>query len=183
MEQQWSQGQVETGEQSQTFRNNRKRKKLRVCVCVCAHECVWVCVFDCRSSAHRFKSHDWWYHWTRVVTPEYRPVCCLEQFNVVTHSLLVLSSVQTLYLDKWIPIYFPNNPAMRIGLRPIAMICLGYNSPHENIGPILFTYANNQHLIESNNNTTMVSVVITTDHEAEQIAFSFRFFGHCLLSL
>ena len=74
-------------------------------------------------------------------------------------------------------IYFHNNPAMGIGLLPIAVIYLGYISPHENVGPIFFIHTNNQHLIESKSNTTMISVVITTDYETEQIPPSFTSFG------
>ena len=77
---------------------------------------------------------------------------------------------------RQVDIYFHNNPAMGIGLPPIAVIYLGYNTPHGTTGPILFTYANNQQLIESNDNTTMISVVITTDYAADNIETSFTSF-------
>ena len=68
---------------------------------------------------------------------------------------------------RQVDIYFRNNPAMGIGLPPIAVIYLGFGTPHGTTGPIPFTYANNQQLIESNNNTTMISVVMTKDYVGE----------------
>ena len=77
---------------------------------------------------------------------------------------------------RQVDIYFHNNPAMGIGLPPIAVIYLGYTTPHGDTGPILFTYANNQQLIESNDDTTLISVVITTDFDAEQISTAYTSF-------
>ena len=78
---------------------------------------------------------------------------------------------------RQVDIYFHNNPAMGIGLPPIAMLDVSYGSPTDvnSIGPLSFTYANNQHLIQSNSNTTMISVVITTNYEEEGLTLSFAF--------
>ena len=78
---------------------------------------------------------------------------------------------------RQVDVYFRNNPAMGIGLPPIAVIYVGYNTPHGTTGPVPFTYANNQQLIEnSNDSTTMISVVITIDYEAAQFPASFTSF-------
>ena len=74
-------------------------------------------------------------------------------------------------------IYFYNNPAMGIGLPPILDIFVGYNIPHGDVGPVRFTYANNQYLIESNNDTTMISVVFTITHfDGDNIETSYTVF-------
>ena len=77
---------------------------------------------------------------------------------------------------RQVVIYFHNNPSMGIGLPPIAVIYVGYNTPHGTTGPIPFTYANNQQLIESNNDTTMISVFITKGYESLGIPTSFTTF-------
>ena len=78
---------------------------------------------------------------------------------------------------RQVDIYFHNNPAMGIGLPPIVMLDVAYQSPGnaQSIGPLRFTYANNQHLIQSNNNTTLISVVITTDYVTESFPLPFNF--------
>ena len=79
---------------------------------------------------------------------------------------------------KQVDIYFHNSPEMGTGLPPIAMLDVTFSlfpTDVQSIGPLSFTYANNQHLIQSNSNTTMVSVVITTDYEEENISVTFNY--------
>ena len=73
-------------------------------------------------------------------------------------------------VPKQVDIYFHNNPTKGTGLPPIAMLDVSYGSPSDinSIGPLGFTYAINQHLIQANSNTTVVSVVITTDYMYEE---------------
>ena len=89
---------------------------------------------------------------------------------------------------RQVDIYFHNNPAMGIGLPPIAMLDVAYQTPGnaQSIGPLRFTYANNQHLIQSNNDdTTLISVVFTTRLcRCTGFPASFSFFcGYILISL
>ena len=91
-------------------------------------------------------------------------------------AFIIAPEFSSVVPPRQVDIYFHNNLAMGTGLPPIAVINVGYSNPLVNVGPILFTYANNQQLIESNNSTTMVSVVITTNYEAELITLPFTFF-------
>lgn len=87
------------------------------------------------------------------------------------------SVILALGLDKagilgQVDTYFYNHPELGFGLPALSMLEVSYTVPtnQNSLGPILFSYANNQHLSQSDNNTAMVSVIITTDWDLENFS-------------